>query len=296
MNLKNSKQKQSALKKEDRMGIKNGGRPSRRMIFFSIIIILVTCISLIFNFDRFLDSVPQRYRYLFERMNDFIFGKIQIIEITGNRLLSKTEILSHIYKKDVSKDDLIIINSMYNIQKSLTEHPLLENVNIKRFLPNRMVLYVKEKEVILKFYNKEQDKFQSVTKDGTILNFSTSTLKVPLLIGDFSLPNVLSFYRWLSKNKNANAILQEITAISSFFDYRFDVILNNKTLVSLPEKKLDFALDNLADLMMNHKILQKPIKHIDLRVNGKIFIEYFGENDIMRYKPLENMKIIEFLQ
>ena len=53
--------------------------------------------------------------------------------------------------------------------------------------------------------------------------------------------------------------------------------------------EVDEALARLQDLILNQNILEKNIKHVDLRVKGKIFIEYFKEGEPNAYKPLSSV-------
>lgn len=256
--------------------------------------ILIMILGFIFNFDRISEEFPARYRAIFERINDFIFGKIQIIEIHGNVLLEKIDILSFVYKNDVQKDDLVIINSSNKIRNNLKKHPLIESVKIKRFLPNKMIIKIKEKNIIAKFHNKEKNTFQSLVSTGEKLDFYNSKIKVPTILTDFNSNEIVSFYEKLQSNDKHNVLIPLITEFGVFFNYRMDVVLNKTILVNLPEENVDSAIQTLVDLLQNHNILNKGIKQIDLRVFGKVFLRYFSKGEPEKYIPKEEVIVLEF--
>lgn len=273
------KEKQKIPKNPKRLQVK-------RLARLCLILLLGLFILAIVNFDRIATHLPSRYKFAFEQINDLIFGKVQVIEILGNNFVSKDEIIMNIYKNDVSKEDVVLINSVENITSSISKHPAIKSVNIKRFLPNKMVIYIQEKDIILRFYDEPSAKFFTISKEGEALKFYTPSIKVPLVIGKFNIEDTIKFYNKLLKFPE---VVKNTSDILPFFEYRFDVVLKRKTLVNLPEAEVDVALARLQDLILNQNILEKSIKHIDLRVKGKIFIEYFKEGEPNTYKPLSSV-------
>jgi cell division protein FtsQ len=257
----------------------------------TILLILASVIAILINFDRFANHIPHRYKPVFEKINDVIFGKVQVIEIYGNSIVSKDEILTHIYKNEFSKDDLTLINPVHKIMKSLSENPVIENVNVKRFLPNRMVFYVKEKKIILKFYNEELKRFFSITESGEILDYYNPNVKMPLIIRKFAVADAVKVYNKIQEYENISPFVSDLISV---FEYRFDVILNRKIIVNLPEENLEDALNVLQDLIIKNKILEKNIKQIDLRVKNKIFINYFKPNESQMFKLEDSVTILNF--
>jgi cell division septal protein FtsQ len=162
------------------------------------------------------------------------------------------------------------------------QNPIIEYVSSKRFLPNKMVIYVREKPLILRFWNEKTGQFFAISEKGEVLNFHDSKLKLPLISGEFNMQDAIKLYE---KLQNYN-ITPHLTDISSFFGYRFDLVLKRKIFVRLPENDAESAIVMLADLIENNKILEKNIKQIDFRVKGKIIIEYFKESEIPIYTPI----------
>lgn len=251
--------------------------------------LFVSIIFAIFYFDRISYHLPSRYKFFFEKVNDLIFGKVQVIEITGNHLISKDEIMLSVYKDEVNPDDTVIINSEARIRQNLKKNPIIKTVNVKRFLPNKMVIYIEEKPAILKFYDDKKEKFVSIGEDGEVLDFYDPKLNIPLVVGNFQMEDLLKFYNKLQK---IESIYQNLSDIYSFYGFKFNIVLNRKTLILLPERDAHNALEVLETLIAENNIINKNIKQIDLRVKGKIFIKYFAKGEPNIFKP--NTQVVTF--
>jgi cell division septal protein FtsQ len=262
-------------------------RPRFILLFLLVSLILTTGIT-IWNFDKLSAFMPSKYVGFFSKVNDFIFGKVQIIEIKGNKIVSRNEILDHAYKNKVFEDDINLIKHEIEIIKSLEKHPLIEYVFIKRFLPNKMVIYIKEKGLIIRVWDSNLKKFFSVTNQGEIIDFYDPKIPLPLVIDNFKTKDILNIYNLIFEYN----LQQYVTDINSFFDYRFDLVLNRVTIVNLPELNTEKSIKILLDLIENQDILSKNIKQIDLRVENKIFIKYFKKNEDQIYSPISSFKIL----
>jgi cell division protein FtsQ len=144
-----------------------------------------------------------------------------------------------------------------------------------------MVNYVKEKDFILRFFDEKEKKFFTLTKNGEIVEFYSKSLKLPLIIGPFDPDEVVKFFNKLSAREK---IMNEVTDIIPFFGYRFDIVLNRKILVKLPETGLEEALSLLENFIEKNEVLSKNIKQIDFRIGGKVIIEHFMDSEPKVFK------------
>jgi cell division protein FtsQ len=154
-----------------------------------------------------------------------------------------------------------------------------------------MVIYVKEKTLILRFYDETAKKFLTISEDGEVIDYYNPNLKIPLIIRKFNMEDVLKAYQ---KIQEYPVVFGSTTDIISFFEYRFDIVLNRKILVNLPEENIGEALKILEGLIKENRILEKRIKQIDLRVKGKIFVDYFKENEMNTFKLEDSITILTF--
>ena len=121
------------------------------------------------------------------------------------------------------------------------------------------------------------------------MNFYNPSLNTPLAVGKFEVEDLLKFY---TKIQRYETISQNLSDIYGFYGFKFNIVLNRKTLVLLPEAGQIEALEMLARLINENGILNKNIKQLDLRVKGKIFIKYFAKGESPIFRP--NTEIITF--
>jgi cell division protein FtsQ len=91
-------------------------------------------------------------------------SKLEKIEITGNRLLSETEILARI---DVSPGDWYFTVDASRVEKLLETMPEIQEAKVVKEFPNRMYIQVIEKPRVALL--KKGDQMIPVLSDGTIL-------------------------------------------------------------------------------------------------------------------------------
>jgi cell division septal protein FtsQ len=252
---------------------------------------LLIFVLIVFSGFLIWNTEPQkRYAKYFNKFDDIIFGTIQIIEIKGNSVLSRNEILNYVYKENITPDDLNIVKSPSEIKRELMKNPLIEFASVKSFLPNKMVIYIIEKRLILKFWNAEKQKFFSITEKGEIINFYRSNINIPSISGDFDLKQILELYN----NFKTYDMVHLLSEIIPFFNYRFDVVLNKTTLVRLPENNTKKAIEILSNLVREQNILSKNIKQIDLRIQGKVIVSYFEKNEPKTYKTNSSYTVLSW--
>jgi cell division septal protein FtsQ len=252
-----------------------------------VLVLAILLVLSIYNINSLYRFLPNKYRPFIERINDVIFGKVEIIEITGNNLVSKEEVLSYIYKDEILEDDVVRINSESKIEQSLMKLPIIEFVSIKRFLPNKMVVHMKEKKIIMRLWDEKTKEVFTITEGGEILKFNDYRLKAPLIIGEFDLSDIMKLYSKLEKAD----LIKHTTEIISFYGFRFDVVFKKKLLVNLPEENLEEAINKMQFLIDNGKIFEKKVKNIDLRVKNKIFLSYFKSGEGENYTPPQSYLI-----
>jgi cell division protein FtsQ len=67
-------------------------------------------------------------------------------------------------------------------------------------------------------------------------------------------------------------LFEQVSAMSLVHDRRWDILLKNGIIVKLPETAPEKAWATLAQLNLQHQLLEKQIKTIDLRLPDKLYI------------------------
>ena len=86
-------------------------------------------------------------------------------------------------------------------------------------------------------------------------------------------------------------IYNNITEIENFFGYRFNIVLNNKIQILLPEKNAKNALSKLEKYIVKYNVLKTHIYRIDFRNKDKVFLASDAKKTV--YEP-EKMKYIVY--
>lgn len=118
------------------------------------------------------------YKHWLKRSDAF---KIRVIQISGNELLSKKEILE---LGKVEEGEQTWAKDLQNIKEGVESYPFIESVDIRRVMPDQLKIDVHEKVAIalLKF---NQELF-CVDREGLVLPSRPGRLyDLPIMSGDF---------------------------------------------------------------------------------------------------------------
>ncbi|OFI07552.1 cell division protein DivIB [Clostridium acetireducens DSM 10703] len=102
---------------------------------------------------------------------------IKNIEVFNNKNIQKQEIVksSQIY----IGNNIFYVNTS-NVERDILRNPYILNVNIKRKIPNKICIYVTERQV--KFYNKKNKDYIIVDKQGIALQKKSNIKHMNLLM------------------------------------------------------------------------------------------------------------------
>ena len=119
------------------------------------------------------------------------------------------------------------------------------------------------------FFIWEYENFQNVLSiEGEILNFNELNNKNLInLYGLGAQKKIGNFYQIIRKNKRYENIIKSIEYIEN---YRWDIVLENNTLVKLSKKNYAKNLETLDKFLSNKELFDKTHKMIDFRVDNRI--------------------------
>lgn len=118
--------------------------------------------------------------FLFVIVFVFVSGSFNLVEIVveNNHSLSSEQIISF---SRIEKGTNVFAISKKNIQANLKENPYINEVKIKRMLPNKLKLIIDERSVdyLLQLANS----YIYVNRQGYVLEISSEKPNVPVLVG-----------------------------------------------------------------------------------------------------------------
>ena len=184
------------------------------------------------------------------------FFPIKKIEVSTGKNISKKEItkkLSILYETNLMALNIEKINSL------IFNYELIENASLKKVYPDKIIIEIKEREIIA-IVNKNKDKF-FISRDNKLLKFNNDIVndKLPIVFGDYK--KFVKFYEDLGF---LNFNLNNIKAYYYFEVDRWDILTKNKKLIKLPtldyEKSITNYLNLDNNLIKNHSVFDYRIK------------------------------------
>lgn len=214
-----------------------------------------------------------------------VYRKVDYVEITGNSAVSTDEITSVLYSLD--DKDKFILKSKSEIVEELRKIEIISEVMLKYSLPSKLLITVKERTPVL-FYHTEYLVPRIV--DSNFEEFYDERVNLQNLVyirGQYSREKIQSFIQLLQKFPY---VYNNLTEIENFFDYRFNIVLNNKLYIMLPENNVEVSLQRLQEYIVKYNLLRTNIYKVDMRNEDKVF---FASNaEITQYVPEQNRYVM----
>ncbi len=252
-----------------RMKLKENGKQKKtkksgKKKFFLILLLIVIVLILLFSSNLF---------------------HITEIHVTGNSRLSQEEIISLSNIKKYT--NLFKLNKLQSIEK-IKENAYIENVTIKRKLPNQIEIEIEER--IPKYMLQIADSYVYINNQGYMLELSNEKLEIPILVGiTTDLSNIkpgnrinvedlkkMDMVIKIFETANSNEIGHLITKIDISDD-------KNYTLILETEGKTVY-LGDCSEL--NTRILYiKSILEQEKGVSGELFLNVDLNEQKVHFKP-----------
>jgi cell division septal protein FtsQ len=187
----------------------------------------------------------------------------------------------------MDKKDSFILKDKQAIINSLKNFGTIENVTLKYTLPTKLTITIKEREPIM-FYHNSDGKVKII--DSNFNEFFDSHVKLEYLIylrGKYRENAVRELLKTAAKFP---LIYENLTEIENFFDYRFNIILNNRLEVSLPEKNVERYFKILEGYTTKYNLLKTNIYRIDFRNPNKVFLA--SNKNVEKYEPMPMQYVV----
>ena len=179
---------------------------------------------------------------------------------------------------DIDRGSPIFRLNLNEIRARLEKIESIKSADIERDLPDTLFVRVVEREPVARW--QYQGKIALVDDNGVVMNgLDLAPYKdLPLIVGENAPKNVTELLNLLLIDPE---ISKRFTAAIWVGDRRWNIRLQHKHLandepdieVRLPEKEPLKAWQQLADMQKKEQILDRDIKAIDLRIDGRLFIK-----------------------
>lgn len=214
------------------------------------------------------------------KLNSLNFSKINV---TGNQRISHEQIVEVVNNFEVNSDEPVDLTnnqvSFSQIQNLIDELkvklPWINKITIKRAMPDILNIEIEEYRPFAIWIN--DDKKYIIDKDGNTVPYldeydnNAEFKSMIILSGRGGNRNVESLFNILASDEE---ISQKIYSATWVGNRRWDVRFFDGLLVKLPEVEISQAW---GDLIKFYNLYEndKTIKSIDLRVSGKIYLQFY---------------------
>ena len=223
------------------------------------------------------------YFYRYFKLDNFRFSSINI---SGNKRVSNEEVIAIIKNFEIEKgsltngkrDNIDLIPLMQNLIDELKSRlHWIDKVTIKRLMPDILNVEIEEYQPFAIWIN--DDKKFIIDKEGNSIPFldqyeqSEEFKNMIILSGKGANENAKALFNILVINSE---ISQDIYSANWVGNRRWDIRFFDGLLVKLPEIEISEAWSDLIKIYSTSKN-DKAIKSIDLRVSGKIYLQYYDK-------------------
>ena len=150
-------------------------------------------------------------------------------------------------------------------RRRLEDLDWVENARVHRRFPNQLEIGIRERRPFAIWQH--QGKLQVIDKHGIILSgiSAADVLGLPLVTGEGAESAVAELVNHMEAHPGLSSRLKAAGRVG---DRRWNLYFDGPVKVLLPEHGLEKALAVLSDMQDRHRLLDKRIAAIDLRVAG----------------------------
>jgi len=223
---------------------------------------------------------PQRFGH---------FVSHSMVAVTGRMGFSVSDVLVEGRKNAPIEKILKVVNvrrgnpllsyDPYHIKRELEELSWVRQATVKRQLPGIIFIQLTERQPVALWQH--QQKHYLVDEQGVIISSDNLKAfdKLPIIVGGDAPVHAPHILHLLEKFPD---IQKRITALVRVGGRRWDLHLDRKLQIKMPETKVEEALVRLSLLIKQKRVNSKEVSVIDLRVKNQI---------VMRLSPAAAVRL-----
>lgn len=191
-------------------------------------------------------------------------------------------------KRALSLSDETVITrlNLQQMQENLKQLPWVKQATVVRKLPNILEIHLTEREPIALFQQKNH--YHPIDEDGNlVLVDEGNTDEWIIIVGKNApkqAPALIAALNHLTEQSGID-IKDRVMGAALIDERRWDLYIDDLVdglVVELPEGDLAKSLNRLVELQKKHHILDKQIKKLDLRFEGKQYITPITRDSILK--------------
>jgi cell division protein FtsQ len=210
--------------------------------------------------------------------------RISEVALAGQHEVSRAEILA--LARITGRSSLLFLDAGQTRARLLT-NPWIAQAAVLKLYPDRLRIEIKERKAFALW--QKEGRLSLIADDGTVLENDVPQrfAELPLVVGDGAEHRAQEFLDLL---KQYPVIAKSVEASVLVAERRWNLHLKSGLEVLLPESKPEIALQQLADLDRDKKLLSRDIVAVDLRLPDRVTVR---QSDVAAAARDEALKAAE---
>jgi len=209
---------------------------------------------------------------------------ISAVTITGQSRLRERELLD---AAGVGPRNSLPFLDATAVRERLMQVPLVKSARVMKLYPDRLVIAIEERQPSALW--QRDGRIAVISEDGVPIDELRDQryLGLPFVVGEGAQKRLLEFHMLLGR---AGDLAHRIKAGVLVAGRRWNFEMTNGVTVKLPEMDPFGALDTLARLQREARILDKDVMSIDLRLSDRVSVRLTEEAAAAREAQLAPRK------
>lgn len=238
---------------------------SLRWSLSGMFIILIVSIAIKTNDyeDRFLSELP-KYEVAISGAVGLVVDEVLV---NGRQNTTKTSLLEAL---NVKLGEPILGLDLDLIQGRVVTLPWVKTAQIQRQLPDKVVINLEERRPTGRW--QRNGRLTLIDEDGVTIRKLSGDLfqHLPIIIGNDAPAKVKQVLPILKKEPE---LFRRVKALTFVGSRRWNVRVDDKIDIKLPEKQIDKAWSHLATIEKGHKVLNGDVIAVDMRIIDQFIIK-----------------------
>ena len=240
------------------------GRSLRWFIPGAFLILFFSIVIKTYNYqDQLLSEVP-KYQVSISSTVGLVVDEVLV---NGRRNTTKSSLLEAL---NIKLGEPILGLNLNVIQSRIVALPWVKTARIQRQLPDKLLINLEERRPTGRW--QRNGRLTLIDEDGVAIRKLNGDLfqHLPIIIGNDAPSKVKQILPILKKEPELFGRVKALTFVGS---RRWNVRVDDKIDVKLPENQIDKAWSHLALIERGHKVLNDDVIAVDMRVSDQFIIK-----------------------
>ena len=240
------------------------GRSLRWSLSGMFIILIVSMVLKTNDYgDRFSSELP-KYQVSISGAVGLVVDEVLV---NGRQNTSKASLLEAL---NVKLGEPILGLDLDVIQSRVVALPWVKTAHIQRQLPDKVLINIQERRPSGRW--QKNGRLTLIDEDGVTIRKLSGNLfqHLPIIIGNDAPAKVKQVLPILKKEPE---LFRRVKALTFVGSRRWNVRVDDKIDIKLPEKQIDKAWSNLATIEKGHKVLNRDVIAVDMRIIDQFIIK-----------------------